>query len=461
MALIQSNKCLFQVLVNDDYLTVMCLRSFNVGTSTTEKETTTPADGKYKDFDYKQLTFRASLDGVLYRETTGNTIFDFAQAQNNFLEINFRAVYEDEAGLYKVLKGQAIVMGTNIEASAGNLASGSVELLGKGMYTIEDTLPEFVNLRILIYNNPLAEAFVKFWLINADGEAVFQTDTLPQASGSNLANPLDITVPVPKGTWYYWFQVTSNFVGNQFDLDAPPTKITAFNNGVFNEGSFPAQLYDFTADREVSFGIGVATPPPACVAPGITQGLDDPSATVGTPWQGQVILSGSQPFTLSNVVKPAWMNIAIVGNVITLSGNPEAGINQPISFDFSNACGSVSPGYVDDIDVSANPSAVLINYDFDEGPGISANVFFRIYINAVLVVGVSADASSNLFAVPGDAIEIQMSGSINAGKHIDVQATVDGEIYNTTQAPGVGINLIANFTAVAGNDYQINANSFS
>src|SRR5688572_10882839 len=102
MALIQSNKCLFQVLVGDDYVTAMCLRSFNVNATTTEKETTTPIDGKFKDFDYKQLSFRASLDGILYRETTGNTIFDFAQAQLNFVEINFRAVYEDEAALFKV-----------------------------------------------------------------------------------------------------------------------------------------------------------------------------------------------------------------------------------------------------------------------------------------------------------------------------------------------------------------------
>jgi hypothetical protein len=436
----------------------MCLRNFNVGASTTEKETTTPVDGKFKDFDYKQLSFRASLDGVLYRETTENTLFDFAQAQLNFLEINFRAVYEDEAGAVKVIRGQAIVMDTNLEASAGNVGAGTVELLGKGLYVIEDTLPQFVNLRILIYNNPSAQAFVKFWLINGNGEAIFQTDLLPQANGSNLANPLDITVPVPKGMWYYWFQMTSNFLGNQFDLNAPPVKVSVFNNGVYNEGSFPTQLYDFTADREVKFGIGVAVPPPTCVPPALVQGLNSPSGTVGSPWQGSVVLSGSQPFLISNVVMPAGMTIALVNNVVTFNwAQPVAGLNQPISFDFSNACGSVSPGYIDDIDISANPSAILINYTFDKAAGISFGVF-RLFINAVLQVAASNDISSNVFAVPGDVIEVQVSGSTSVTKHIDIQATVDGEIYNQTQSPGLTI-LKHTFTGVAGNDYQINAST--
>lgn len=454
MALIQSNKCLFQIKVGNDYLTVMCLKSFNVGFTTTEKETTTPVDGKYKDFDYKQLSFRASLDGVLYRETAGNTMFDFVQAQNNFIEINFRAVYEDEAGLFKVFTGQAIVMDANIEASAGNVGAGTVELLGKGLYTIEDTLPEFVNLRILIFNNPSAQAFLKFWLINANGEAIFQTDVLPQASGGNLANPLDITVLVPKGSWYYWFQVTSNFLGNVFDLDAPPTKTSLFNNGVYNEGSYPTQLYDFTADREVSIGIGVGVPPPNCVPPALVQGLNSPSGTVGTPWQGTVLLSGSQPFLISNVVMPSGMTMTLLNSTVTLNwAQPVAGLNQPISFDFSNACGSVSPGYIDDIDISANPSAILINYDFDK---VSLFGVFRVFINAVLQVASANDVSSNLFASPGDVIEVQVVASISNTRHLDIQATVDGEIYNVTQGPG-STTLTHSFTAVAGNDYQINA----
>lgn len=449
MALIQSNKCLFQIKVGNDYLTVMCLKGFTVGFTTTEKETTTPIDGKYKDFDYKQLSYRASLDGVLYRETSGNTIFDFVQAQNNFLEVPFRAVYEDEAGNVKVFTGIAIVMDSNIETSAGNVGAGTVELLGKGLYLIEDTLPQYVNLRILIYNAPLSQAFVKFWLINANGEAIFQTDVLPQANGGNLANPLDITVPIPKGSWYYWFQMTSNEVGNQFDLNAPPTKSTLFNNGVFNEGSFPTQLYDFTVDRQVSFALGINTPNPVCVAPGQT-GLSTDIGVEGTPYYATMYLTGSQPFTVSNVVKPAWMNISLVGNIITFSGNPTAGLNQTLSLDITNACGSA--GFIGNVDISTNSNTIVVEWDFT---AVGLFHIFRAYVNAVLQAQSStAPNSGNFFANAGDTVEIQVTGQNGVTKHIDIQDSVAGEIYNQDK---IIPTHSTTFVVVATHNYQVNA----
>lgn len=451
MAIVQSNKCLFQVLVGVDYKTVMCLRSFSVNPVTTEKEITTPVDGKFKDYDYKQLSLRASLDGVAYRETTGDTLYDFAEQQLNFVEINFRALFIDEAGNYKIFKGQAIVMDCNFEASAGNLSSGTVELLCKGQYTIENDIPQFVNLRILLYNDPGAQGFFKLWLIDATGQPVFQTDILPQASGGDLANPLDLTVPVPKGSWYYWFQFVTNDIGNQFDLTAPPTKTTLFNNGVFNESSYPTQLYDFTANRQVSIALGVNNPPPTCVAPTVQTGIVSPNGQTGTYYSRTVVLSGSQPFSISNVVKPAWMVLSITGNIITLEGNPTNGLNQTISFDITNACGNTS--YVNSIDIAPGAANLLVNYNYVESPSNSS--YFTIYVNSVLRVSLTAAGSGSITVNTFDIVEVFVGGAALVLKHLDIQDSVSGELYNNTDASSF---QNSSFAAAFGHTYTINGN---
>jgi hypothetical protein len=451
MAIVQSNKCLFQVLVGNDYKSVMCLRSFSVNPVTTEKETTTPIDGKFKDFDYAQLSLRASLDGVAYRETTGDTLYDFAEQQLNFVEINFRALFLDEAGNYKIFKGQAIVMDCSFEASAGNVASGTVELLCKGAYTIENDIPQFVNLRIRLYNDPAAQGFFKLWLIDPTGQPVFQTDVLPQASGGNLANPLDITVPVPKGSWYYWFQFTTNDIGNVFSLNAPPTKTTNFNNGVFNESSFPTQLYDFTANREVSIALGINNPPPTCVAPAVQSGIVSPNGEVGTYYSRTVVLSGSQPFVISNVVKPGWMALSIAGNIVTLEGNPTAGVNQDISFDITNACGSAS--YATTIDIAPGAANIVVNYNYVESPANSS--YFTIYVNSILRVSLTSTGSGSITVNTLDIVEAFVGGAALVVKHLDIQDSVSGELFNQTNGSSF---INASFGAQFGHTYTINGN---
>lgn len=456
MAVIQANRCLFQVMQDGVYTTVMCTRNFRVNPSTVEKEITHPTDGKFKAFDYSQLTGTVNVDGVLVRDPTTQTLFSFPEAQLNFLELDIRVIFIDELGNPKVFRAQCIVSNAAMEASAGNVGSGSVELLIAGEYFIEDALPEFVNLRIIIFNAPGDDGFLKFWLIDNTGQPVFQTDVLPQAVGGQLSNPLDITVPVPKGSWYYWFQFQSNNIGNTLDLDAPPTRNFSFNNGIYNEGSYPTLTYDFTADRVLSVEMGVNSPPPICVPPALQQGLLGPTIPVGVPWTGQVILSGSTPFTLSNIIKPSWLSISVAGNIVTLSGNPVAGLNQPISFDATNACGSMN--FTDNIDVTSNPNAVNIHYFYTESGTFSVINALEIYINSVLFDRVRDNGSGSTIVTAGDVIEVRLIGAGGTAitKHIDITGTVDGVIFN---ADSHLATFRTGFTTVLGNDYTINTSA--
>ena len=67
------------------------------------------------------------------------------------------------------------------------------------------------------------------------------------------------------------------------------------------------------------------------------------NAVAGQPYTQNIALSGTSPFTLSGIIKPAWMNIAVVGSTVQISGTPdESDIsnNNDVEFTVSNSCGS-------------------------------------------------------------------------------------------------------------------------
>jgi hypothetical protein len=457
MELIQSNSCLFQIALDGPYVTILCAKSFTPDFVAKVKETTTEGDGTYQDFDYDQKSYSIQLDGVLViQDNVTPTILDLFDYHRNMTEVPFRILYFGANGNVKAIKGVAIVENVSLPASAGLLAEGSVKLQGKGAYEVFDVVPDYVNLRIHMHNNNPANALLKFRLIDATGQVIFQTDTLPEAVAGDLVNPFDITVPVLKGTWYYWFQMTSNLVGNTFNLDAPPTKTSNFNSGSYAEGSFPTQAYDFTSDRTVEFILGINNPPPGCVAPIVQSGLSNNSATQYTFFSGTINVSGTGPFNFTNVTKPSWLNIQDLGSgVILLSGTPDvSGDNQPVSFDINNACGTDS--FSGDIDVAPLASPIAVNWEYTEASGSSCG--FRLWVNGVLVVTTDVPASGVVYVNSFDVIEAFVVGLAVAVKHLDVQDVGVGELYNNTAGGGT---VSFSWPAVGLHNYEVNAEGVS
>jgi hypothetical protein len=454
MPKIQANNCLFQIDTDGEYKTVMCLRSFRISPSTIEKEITAPQDGKFKAYDYSQLSARVSIDGVLMRDAVNRNLFDFAQAQLNFLEVKARAIFYDDTGEPKVFTALCMVSECSLEASAGQLASATVELLVSGEYTIEDALPEFINLRIRLYNNDTITAFFRMQLIDTTGTAIFQSDILPEANGGNLSNPIDITVPVPKGNWFYWFNVATNGVGNEFNLDAPPTKTSSFN-GNYTETSFPDTLYDFTADREASVGFGVNNPPPTCVAPAIASS-NLPNGISGRPWAGSVIVTGTVPFTVSNVTRPSWMEISINDGTISLSGLPTTGQDQEITFDISNDCGTVN--FSGAVDVFADLNSVVVNWEFTLGADVLGSVSFLIFKNGTTILTQTSSGSGSITASVLDVFQARIIGPpVTVTKEITVTGATAGEI-ETVGPSGFGVISTNTWTLhLTDSPYQITA----
>jgi len=453
--LVQANDCLFQVKIDDDYVTVLCAKSFTVTVNTDEKEITTVGDGAYKSFDYKVLSYTANLNGVMRMpDGATTTAFDWVNYQQSFYEVPFRVAWIDPSGVVRTFKGTAIIKANNLVASASQVADATVDLLGTGPFEIGDALEEFVNLTIVSQGNNSVPAFIKFWLLNEDGDTIFLTDTTQYASGSMLGNPLNITIPVPRGIWYFYYYVDTNSVGNDITVTAPPGYTAAFNNGVTQFNTYPNQSYDFTADRSVTINIGINNPPPTCVAPSIPGSPALPDATEAVQWAYSFPINGSGPFSITNVTKPAWMSITTtnIGGVdyVQLSGNPSGtGIGQVVEFDLTNACGTVQ--FSDLFNVLSNPNAVTINWSFTE---FSSPYSFVIFRNAVQVVSTDVPASGTLIVNNGDAVSVRIVGPLLKLKQLKVESSVSGVLYD--QSSGSSI-LSYDFTATVGHVYTVTA----
>lgn len=96
--------------------------------------------------------------------------------------------------------------------------------------------------------------------------------------------------------------------------------------------------------------------PPDCVIPGLGIGtVDILSAIEGQAYIFSKDITGTAPFVLANVVKPAWMTITVVGSVLEFTGTPAApdvGTGIVVSFDIQN-CYATDFVFVGSINVLA------------------------------------------------------------------------------------------------------------
>jgi hypothetical protein len=454
---IQGKNCVFQLKIDDTYKTVVCAKSFTFNPITDMKETTTVGSGFWKEYRPRKLSYTITFNGMFQVESSGSqekikTMFDY---QVGFLPVPYRLIYTDNSGNIMGVDGWVYVTSTLLDASPVNLVNGTVELQGNGPITVFDVMPDLVNINILSLGDSGIDGVFQFKLMNANGDIVFDSGQLPEASGGNLTHPFNVTGQVQKGTYSIFWQALSQSIGNAFELNAPPTKSAVFNDTLTNESTYGVQTYDFTANRTASFTLGVPSEPPTCVAPAFLTGLADPTATVGTPWHGTVTLSGSQPFNITNVTKPATMSYSISGNVVSFDWPaPEAGDNQPISFDVNNACGSAT--YNDDIDVSSNPDGISVNIVYTLTSGSLSNITVcNVYVNAALRFHAQgASESESIVVNPGDTIEVRLSGFGTVPKRIQVIDSVAGTIYDQTVALSTHSYV---FVATLGHDYTVNA----
>jgi hypothetical protein len=451
---IQGRNCLFQIKIDDVYQDVLCAKTFSFNRTYELKETTTVQSGYDKEFRPRKKSYTLSFNGVVQVEaaagkSTIKTLFDYGEG---FLPVNYRLIYEDNSGNVLVIQGEVYLSSAIFNANPINLLDGTIEMQGTGPIVVLDEVPDLATLNIVCTGDASITALVQFKLFNANGDTIFDSGQLPEASGGNLTHPFSVSAQIQKGDYSYWWQVTCDSIGNAFQLDAPPTASTIFNDNTSNDSTFGVQEYDFTANRTVTFTLGTPTPPPACVAPSIPGSPTLHDGQVSIPWATSFPISGSAPFGLTINNRPSWMAITIVDNgsgsyYVQFAGTPDTtGTGVAINIDITNACGTVN--YSDTIDVAAAPvTSALMKWEvFDAGSGR----ILRIYRNAVLAVEVTTVSSGQFTIDAGDAIEVQLLGPAFITKHLAVLNETDSiTMYDSSSI----LNRIFSFTAVAAKQY--------
>lgn len=140
---VQGKDCIFQVNITGGYKSLLCTKSFAINTTTDVVEITTISDGSdpetgiWRDYDHDAMGYTISLDGVMkITDVDNDTIWEMLAAQTGFIEVDWKATFIDAEANSKVVQGYAIVTASSLNVAPSSLVNHTIELIGKGKYTI-------------------------------------------------------------------------------------------------------------------------------------------------------------------------------------------------------------------------------------------------------------------------------------------------------------------------------------
>jgi hypothetical protein len=441
--------------VGDEYLDVMCAKTWSINFTTDMKETTTTQSGFWKEYRPRKMSYTASFNGVvmIIAPQDKPTIKSLFQNQLNFLPVNYRIIFKDNSDELMIITGQLFVTSTAFDANPINLLNGTIQFQGNGPVEITDEIPEFIDLTVSITTLDTATGKFRFVLVDENSAIIFDTATLPETAGSEgwMVPDQVITKQVLSGNYYFGFTTNSiNSDENVFDLNTPsPGPVHMEFDHENQEYNSSPVLHDFTAARTASLNIGTELPPPPCVPVFIIGIPSLPDGQVNVPYNYTFEIDGTAPIGLTINERPAWMNIAIIGDDVVFSGTPDTdGVGIGISITLSN-CSGATTDFSDSIDVSAAPIG-------------QPTIFWEMYRSGRLIInrnGVRVvDATTfpslgNFAALAGDVIQplLQAPGRDTSG--LTITDSVDGVIYVDTGMTPLGTAFVAalghNYTIVA------------
>lgn len=103
---------------------------------------------------------------------------------------------------------------------------------------------------------------------------------------------------------------------------------------------------------------GSVDPEPVCEAVIEPVSGSLPDSINGQPYGQILAITGTPPFVITNVTKPAWMNITNSGNAITFSGVSNVEGVQTVEFDITNCGGTVT--YSDTVNILPSATTFTI-----------------------------------------------------------------------------------------------------
>lgn len=399
-----------------------CAKTCVLNTNSEVGETSTLTSGNWRSYRATKLSWTASCSGLCSYDLN-LAVSELRTVQYSLDAILIRFKGTDQNGLTEEFSGYAIVTGITTTATAYGDYDYSVELIGNGdPFGVPDNI------------NPCDCVVIWKYYEATGGE--FNIGPIAEIIGKEIDGRI-----YRDGIEYRPSGIFHDATGT------PGDKEYAFNpsTGVI---SFDPSGSSLEPDETVDIPYIVCGEVEECVAVQVTGDVTLPDGTVGVAYSEVVTLTGTAPFILSNIVKPAWMTIAVSGSNVNITGTPNAeATGITVSFDVTN-CTDEEDSFSDVINVVAE----TFNIDWTYANDVGIQGRMRIIVNNVTVVNTqAATASGSLNAAIGVTVEVT------------VQTTLEGTAETDITGPYTNSTSIDRFTSdeftVVSGSYDIDGRS--
>lgn len=188
-----------------------------------------------------------------------------------------------------------------------------------------------------------------------------------------------------------------------------------------------------------------------------------PDAVEEVPYSYAINLAGTSPFSISNIVKPAWMTIALSGSTVEITGTPgagSAGTGIEVSFDVSNCSGGSTASFSDTIDIAepasngsftlTNAAASGMNYIKNVLPNSPA--FYSLSSGTIPVMAGEEATGILTSGLTGTAITVMV---IIADAGFVLQCYKNASLVQELDVPASGLYSFDSFDFLITDDIQI------
>jgi hypothetical protein len=319
----------------------------------------------------------------------------------------------------------------------------------------------------------LAKTQCKFRSSGFDVEGLIQPEDIAPVQGTLDVDPVPGTGTV--SNVFYSLNVTLQHEDNQ-DV---ALHLASYRQGTWAAGTYPLThrpaRYKMCIDNSDSFPI-VSDDVPSklvlrytlrdatqessdstlpCTAASFNSTPALPNATEDIAYNQTLVLLGTLPFALGNIIKPGWMTISLSGNTINFTGTPltaDIAVDVDVSFDVTNCTADVL-SFATEIDVVEATPCVAVG---TSGSTVLANATVAIpYSQSIaitgtgpfILTGIVKPAWMNIAVVGSNLQFTGTPGFADQGVDKVVDVTVQGcngssvRIYNLIQVNAAGKSM--------------------
>ncbi len=183
-----------------------------------------------------------------------------------------------------------------------------------------------------------------------------------------------------------------------------------------------------------------AIPVTVCAPVELPANIVMPDGEVGTPYNFYINVAGDAPYVLAELIKPSWMSVQLVANVLNFTGKPDVtGTNLDVSFTLSNCSGANALPFTDYINITQavqpNMPEIIAGSNtfsggirtqvFTVGPNVNPGNRFvlTVYNHSVIVTAVAGDTPNIIAAKLAQAINNTTAVQWNDAKFAPASGT--------------------------------------